>query len=728
MSDGFYRLAPFIQDYIYRCKWTEMRDIQTAACDVIFDTDDNLLLASGTASGKTEAAFLPVLTKLYEEPSRTVGVLYLSPLKALINDQFFRLEDLLSEAHIPVTKWHGDVSQSIKQKLVRNPQGVLQTTPESLEAMLMRNKNAAMKLFSDLRFVIIDEVHYFMNNDRGIQLLCLLERLQRLVGIVPRRIGLSATLGDFSIAEGWLSSGTNRRCVTPKIKAKPHPVRLAMQYFPVKLDFPEDDSAALMEAFHGYLYESTLGKRCILFSNSKGQVEECIANLRRIAKRNRTPDCYYVHHANISPTLRELCEMRMKTTTEPITTGATVTLELGIDLGSLERIVQTGCPLTVSSFVQRLGRTGRRGQPSEMWFAFRYDESQNALEFYKNINWDFVMCIAEIQLYTEEKWIEPIPQNSLPFSLLYHQTMAYLTAAGESSAAGLAQSILTLAPFSKVSQEDYRTLLLYMLDRKQIEKTERGGILIGTGGEYKVNNYEFFAVFETMETYSVRCASEEIGTVQEAFPIGTQFALAGHAWEVTDLDKKALEICVKKIDGISTNMWMDTGAEIVHTKVMKKMRDVLRGDGDYPYLGNTAKTRFERIRRMLQSSGALDETVVRLTEVNYAVFPWLGTKAMIAMSYALKQLGYENMIHTYMHIPVCLLVSTENSMSELCQAIFSLKTAEIDKYTFDVPDNISVAGKYNDYVPKELLVKQYIEDFIDVKDMQDNLEIWEDRN
>ncbi len=160
------------------------------------DSDDNLLLSSGTASGKTEAAFLPVLTELYKKPSASVGVLYISPLKALINDQFKRLEYLLLESELPVCKWHGDASVTEKNRLVKNPRGILQITPESLESLLIHKRGACLKLFSDLRFVIIDEVHQFMRDVRGVQVLCLLERMQKLTGSIPRRIGLSATLGD----------------------------------------------------------------------------------------------------------------------------------------------------------------------------------------------------------------------------------------------------------------------------------------------------------------------------------------------------------------------------------------------------------------------------------------------------------------------------------------------------------------------------------------------------
>jgi len=197
--DVFGRLAPFIQDFIYQNKWEELRGIQVAACEAIFDSGDNLLLSSGTASGKTEAAFLPVLTELYNKPLKSIGVMYVSPLKALINDQFKRLEQLLLDSHIPVVKWHGDASQSKKNDLVKNPAGILQITPESLESLITNKRGACLKMFSDLRFIIIDEVHHFMRDVRGVQLLCVLERLQKLTGVTPRRIGLSATLGDVSL-------------------------------------------------------------------------------------------------------------------------------------------------------------------------------------------------------------------------------------------------------------------------------------------------------------------------------------------------------------------------------------------------------------------------------------------------------------------------------------------------------------------------------------------------
>lgn len=723
MSDVFYRFAPFIQDYIYRNRWEELRGIQVAAAEAVFDTDENILLSSGTASGKTEAAFLPVLTHLWENPSASVGVLYLSPLKALINDQFERLEELLEEADIPVTKWHGDASQSAKKRVQKNPRGVIQTTPESLESMLMRNSSNTFRLFSDLRFVIIDEVHYFMDNDRGLQLLCLLERLARLIGFHPRRIGLSATLGDPANAEEWLCMGTGRGCITPVTTEKSRTLRLSVRYFPIKEKVQNSDSQSLLMNYYNFLYDSTHDKRCILFSNSKGEVEANIAHLKKISEERHATDCYLVHHANISPALREFAEKRMKSSELPVCTGATVTLELGIDLGHLERIVQTGCPLTVSGLVQRLGRTGRRGGAAEMRFAFKHDLSFPPMEFYKEINWDFVMCIAMILLYTGERWIEPMFLPKLPYSLLYHQTMSHLAASGEVEPKELAKYILTLGPFRHITKDDYLKLLRHLLQNGQLERSESGGLLIGDKGEAAVSNYEFLAVFSVPDEYSVRCNGEEIGTVQSPFPEKSQFALAGQAWEVVELDKKERRILVKHINGISANMWLDTGNEYVHTKVMKKIKELLCDDTEYAFLDESAKKRLKEIRmQMRQATLSAIGSVVPISDTLFAVFSFVGTRASMALVYALRQKGLDATLYASHYIPVCIEVRTDMGIAELCAALDLIKAEGADKYTFNIPENCEISGKYNEFIPRELLIKQYIEDYLDTEDMQKNME------
>ena len=227
----FGRYAPFIQDFIYQNNWESLRAVQVAAGEAVFGTEDNVLLCASTASGKTEAAFFPILTLFSEDPPRSVGAIYIGPLKALINDQFYRLNDLCREADIPVWHWHGDVAQSHKNKLLRHPSGILQITPESLEALLLHKHADVPHLFGDLRFIVIDEVHSLLRGDRGGQTLCLIERLTRLAGVNPRRIGLSATIGDLERTGAYLSAGTGRGCAIPRIESKGGRWRQSMEHF-----------------------------------------------------------------------------------------------------------------------------------------------------------------------------------------------------------------------------------------------------------------------------------------------------------------------------------------------------------------------------------------------------------------------------------------------------------------------------------------------------------------
>ncbi len=223
--------APFIQDYIYRSGWQSLRAVQNAAGDAIFNTEENVLLTASTASGKTEAAFFPILTLLDEDPSASVGVLYIAPLKALINDQFGRLNELCEEAGIPVTRWHGDANQSAKRRLLKKPRGILQITPESLEALLLRKHMEVPSLFGDLRFIVIDEIHSLLRADRGLQTFCLIERLCKLAGCGPRRVGLSATIGSPALAGQFLAAGSSRGTVIPKFDGGREVWRLSMEHF-----------------------------------------------------------------------------------------------------------------------------------------------------------------------------------------------------------------------------------------------------------------------------------------------------------------------------------------------------------------------------------------------------------------------------------------------------------------------------------------------------------------
>lgn len=726
--DVFGRLAPFIQEYIYQSKWEELRSNQVAACEVIFDSDDNLLLSSGTASGKTEAAFLPVLTELYQKPSKSVGVLYISPLKALINDQFKRLEQLLLDSNLPVTKWHGDASVTQKNRLLKNPQGILQITPESLESLITNKRGACLSLFSDLRFIIIDEVHYFMRDARGIQLICVLERLKKLTGVNARRIGLSATLGDVSLAQEWLNTATGRSCAAPITDEGKKRIGLHVERFVNYSDKRDTENSSGDDTIvsaggeigsrehYEYLFQKTLDKKTIIFTNSREETEYVIANLKEIALKHKAPDVYRVHHGNVSALIRETTEDEMKSADEKIVTGATITLELGIDIGSLDQAVQIGTPSSVSSFAQRLGRCGRRGQIPQLLFTFVENLRVNSADSLGPINWDFIRTIAIIELYTKLHWIEPIPPQHHAYNLLYHQTMSHLKSNGEMSAAALAQDILTLGSFRHISQEDFKLLLTGMLHMEQLQKTEYGGLIIGREGEKIVNSHKFLTVFPAPEYLLVKDENRTIGTVDKVYPVGVRFALAGQTWETVDVNEKSKVIFVKKVPGISVVDWdVDFDIEL-HAVLVQKIRSVLLSEDIYPYLSTGCQERLAEIRYITKNSGILTHLVTALSDKKYAVFPWVGTRQLLTLNYALQHR------HIKSRLPwsTCLYLEVifEGTREELEDIIGEILRSNLDLFELPLPEKVQIRGKYNEFVPRELLRKQFILDFLDFEGLK----------
>ena len=293
----FGRYPSFIREYIYRQGWNELRDVQISAAKVILESKDNLLLSSSTASGKTEAVFFPILADLCENPPLSEGVscLYIAPLKSLINDQFLRMDEVLAESGIPLFHWHGDVGSSSKSRFLKNPSGILQITPESLESMLINRSSDLVRIFGELRYVVLDEIHTLIGSDRGNQVLCQLTRLSRLTGKNPRRIGLSATIGDLSVAAKWLSADSGRATKAPKPRDERLRWRLAFEHFYIQEDSFEQvrdanaiasckRSKAVSDAGFEYLYDAVKKKKSLVFSNSREETELVTATLRQIAK------------------------------------------------------------------------------------------------------------------------------------------------------------------------------------------------------------------------------------------------------------------------------------------------------------------------------------------------------------------------------------------------------------------------------------------------------------
>ena len=809
--NAFDRYAPFIQDFIYSHDWESLRSIQVAAADAIFNTQDNVLLTASTASGKTEAAFFPILTEFWENPPASVGALYIGPLKALINDQFVRLNDLCEEADIPVWHWHGDVSQSHKAKLIKKPSGILQITPESLEALLIHKHMAIPRMFCDLRYVVIDEVHSLMRGDRGGQTLCLIERLSRMAGVQPRRIGLSATIGDPERTGAFLSQGTGRNCVIPRFE-EPHRVwRISMEHFynsgpqaqqrgfmgtgpqeaevlacerieaaasaalPVstqdmrhsgqltqeecrqrrerardkaapkdrrtssapegEVDIPRAPEQALLNPTDtapdnadpgmGYIFEHTRGRKCLVFANSREEAEAVCSMLRSYCESRHEPDRFLIHHGNLSSAVRESAEDVMRDEELDQTTVTTATLELGIDIGRLERAFQIDAPFTVSAFLQRMGRTGRRGSPPEMWFVMREDRAEPRTTLGATIPWKLLQGIALVQLYLEDRWVEPPRLDRLPYSLLYHQTMATLASGGEMTPAELAARVLTLGYFHRVSSEDFRILLHHLIDIDHIQLTEEGGLIVGIAGERVINSYRFYGVFQENEEYTVRNESQELGTIVLPPPVGEKLAIAGATWLVEEVDHKRHLVYATQVKGQVPAYFGDCPGDI-NTVVLERMLRVLMEDADYPYLMDNARGRLAQARSTARNAHLDHIPLVRLGGDTWGLFPWLGSYAFLALERFLKikcadQLQLKGLDSSRPYFMEFRMKGDEQLFYDV---LAEQATTPFDPLDLVYPDEVPIWEKYDEYVPIELIRKGFAESVLDIEGMLRRVRQW----
>lgn len=837
----FDRYAPFVQDFIYEHEWESLRSIQVAAADAIFNTDENVLLTASTASGKTEAAFFPILTEFWENPPASVGALYIGPLKALINDQFHRLNDLCDEADIPVWHWHGDVSASHKAKLLKMPSGILQITPESLEALLLHKHLAVPRMFCDLRYVVIDEVHSLLRGDRGGQALCLIERLSRMAGVNPRRIGLSATIGDPERAGAFLSAGTGRSCIIPRFEEPRRTWRLSMEHFYiggpqaqerarsnngvaeadiVSCSPVQNDSTSLEEllsrayakggeaelglphqgttAAHepqtevhvdtpastellaptdtapqdadpglGYIFEHTRGRKCLVFVNSREEAEAVCASLRAYCEANREPDRFLIHHGNLSAAYRESAEELMRNDEQAQTTVTTATLELGIDIGRLERAFQIDAPFTVSSFLQRMGRTGRRDLPPEMHFVMREEQPEPRAMLPETVPWKLLQGIALVQLYREEHWVEPPALDRLPYSLLYHQVMGILASCGELTPAELAQRVLTLSYFHRVSADDLRCLLRHLIEIDHIEVTESGGLIVGLAGERVTNSFKFYAVFQENEEFTVRCESAELGTIVNPPPAGERIAIAGHCWLVEEVDWKRHLVYCTQIKGRVPAYFGDCAGDI-DTHILERMKRVLEEHDVYPYLMGNARARLAQARHVAENAGIVgaagarhaardeerarpggfpwgdfdarqglpsrgvlangDSPLINLGGDTWALFPWLGSYAFLALERLLKikcaaELGLKGLDPSR---PYFMQFRMKAHPETFFEVVAAEAEAEFDPIELVYPGEVPHFDKYDEFLPQQLVRKGFAEGVLDIEGMRRRVIGWRD--
>lgn len=415
----------------------------------------------------------------------------------------------------------------------------------------------------------------------------------------------------------------------------------------------------------------------------------------------------------------------MKDEAHNLTVVTTATLELGIDIGRLERAFQIDAPWMVSSFLQRLGRTGRRNLPPEMWFVIREDEPEIRAMLPATIPWKLLQAIALVQLYLEGRWVEPPRLDRLPYSLLYHQTMSILGSCGEMSPQALAERVLSLHYFHRITQDDYRTLLHHMLQQDHLQQTERGGLIVGLAGERILNSFKFYGVFQESEEYTVRNESQELGTVVAPPPPGEKIALAGHVWRVLEVDRKRHLIYCELVKGKVPAYFGECPGDI-HTRVLERMRQVLREDRSYPYLMKNAVARLQQARYTARQSGAADDILLFLGGKMWCLLPWLGTYGFLAMERFLNlkcagRLGLKNLDPFR---PFFL----QFTMDADAETFFRVLAEEGEKLTDPMdlvyPGEVPVFNKYDEYVPPELVRKGFAYGVLNVEEVRQRVRGW----
>ncbi len=708
MSDYFEKLPWFIKEYIHNCKWTGFRDIQNQTFSIFYSTDDHILISSGTSSGKTEAAMFPIIASLYNNPTEGIGALYIGPLKALIDDQFERMGPILGESELRITGWHGDIGQSRKTKLMDDPSGILQITPESLQNIISNHPEDIIRLFENLRFVIIDEVHAFMSSDRGLQLLCCLQRLEVMAGCNPRRIGLSATIANRDEAADWLAADTGRHVgIVSDDSSKKMEISIRYNAFP--LPSPDDDGMERKRAITSYyldLFRETHGYNCIVFTNSRQDAEKAAKSLRLVAEAKGFPNEVSIHHGSISKEIRKKAESDLKDPDRKTVTVSTVTLELGINIGDLDKIVQIDAPFTCSGMIQRMGRSGRRGGIQSLTVMCNED----AEDWWSNVDgvsMNLVKAIAMSELIKNESWTEPAEKDFMPFSLLYHQTMEYLRSGLGAKMSELYSGVLTMYPFKDISKEQYKLMLLHLVNLKHVLIMQDKTILIGPEAEKIVFGREFCSVFSTEKEIDVKSEGKTVGSIQNLPQMGELIQLAGHVWTVTAVYKDKSMIEVVETDGEACNPWK-SGTPPTHDRIMKTMKRVLGSDDEYDYLDEAAQTRLSECRKMASDAGMLDLFSPRTG--GYRMYPWVGTIQFDTLTRILRKVIGTDKIGSVQ--PYYIDIRTNLSEDDIL--------SRIDKYISNhnpvslvTDDDLLRYNKYDKYVPESLLAIEFASDRLD---------------
>jgi ATP-dependent Lhr-like helicase len=544
---------------VSRLGWTSLRPVQDLAGEAILDGKNAVVLAP-TAGGKTEASIFPALASLVEREPDGVGVIYIAPIKALLNNQEDRIGMYAEMVGLRRFVWHGDIGDAAKRRFVKDPAEILMTTPESLEVMLVSQRSPVQRLFKDLRLVIIDEVHALAGTDRGAHLMSVIERLAPSSQNDVQRVGLSATVGNPEQIINWLKGSSKREGVVVDPPKTPARRELSVSLFE-SITALADDAAVRAS-----------GKKSLFFCQSRALTETVAERMR-----GREVDVF-VHHSSVSLEERKAAEDRFAHGTNACIV-CTSTLELGIDVGDLDAVFQANAPSSVSSFMQRMGRTGRRPGTTANT-AFLCDDPEAV-----------VQTVALIEL-AREGWVERVADQRRCWPVLVHQLLAMTLQFGAISADRCWDQLSRVPDFSSISRAEFDLAVEHM--KTELFLFESGGLLsMGEMAERrfgKKNFLELYAMFSSPVLYRVVThAKRDVGSLEQDFVDRlveqmSAFLLGGRAWTVDRVSHEDREVVVREAPRGVKPSWGGYIPQHLGFEVCQRMKHVLAEATRYPYV------------------------------------------------------------------------------------------------------------------------------------------------
>ncbi|MCC8175796.1 MAG: DEAD/DEAH box helicase [Bacteroidales bacterium] len=708
--------------WIHRQGWHDLRSIQREAIPVLLNPQGDVVIKASTAGGKTEAAFLPILTRMAQMEGQQPLVIAVAPLKALINDQARRLEDMAEPLGIKVTAWHGDAAQSGKNEFLRHPSGVLLITPESLEAILSRRSPWARKAFRDLQYIVVDELHAFQGNERGTQLQQLMARLDMIAGRRLPRVGLSATIPTPE-ENALVIQGSEK-----------HPVQILVKEIIADADHQPEPLIAQD------LFSRLRGTNNLVFTNSRKDAEAFRVALGEISRQQGVPDEFRIHHGSLSHADRSDVEKELQAGERPVTAICTASMELGVDIGKVKSIAQIGTAQDPASLRQRLGRSGRRGEPSILR-VYSVDEARDDYKYHLRAN--LLQNIAVIELLRSQSYQDIAqPSAEANLSVIVQQLLSLL---GEHGSYYASEAFMILCrgegAFPYLSEEDFESLLKEMERKRLISRTNSGQIVVGREGERLMGSRDFYSAFTTPADYTIvdRTSKRVVGAVQYKPYYGEVFILAGEKWIVDAVEERSSTAWVSQTHSKGKMMFEGTGPE-TSPSVVHKMREILGSDQKFPYLDPATATAEQlESARLWYRAHALDHQPWVRQGDTLAWLTWAGMKAnrVIAML-AHRFLGVNP---PYDHIAVAGLTPDQVTMlsslitqtyaeperagswralpasaqPETAAALSGQLSSPATELASSVPRVKKERGKWDQYLPDELLNRQYAAQKLDLQ-------------